>query len=277
MALRPENFEFIRTTLRERSAQCLEDDKGYLVETRLLTVAHRHGFASVDDLVLRLRGRRDERLLAEVIEAMTINETSFFRDGLPFEVLTHTVLPALIRKRVAARCLHIWCAACSTGQEPYSVALILRQHFPELAGWNVRLIASDLSAAVLERARRGVYSELEVSRGLMPELLRTYFHQHGHRWQVDVSLRQMVEFQRINLSGPWPPLPPLDMVLLRNVLIYFDVPTKQRILEKVRGVLRPDGYLLLGGAESTHHLNDAWSPTAGVGVSLYRPPGAPAM
>ncbi len=271
MALRPENFEFIRATLRERSAQCLEDDKAYLVETRLQPIARRHGHASVDDLVLRLRGRRDERLLGEVIEAMTINETTFFRDAAPFEVLTRTVLPALLRQRAASRCLHLWSAACSTGQEPYTLALILRHHFPELAGWTVRLLASDLSAAVLDRARRGVFSELEVSRGLPPELLRTYFHQHGHRWQIDAALRQMVEFHRINLTGPWPVLPPLDLVLMRNVLIYFDVPTKQRLLEKVRGVLRPDGYLLLGGAETTHHLDDGWIPEAGVGVSLFRP------
>src|SRR5262249_50895498 len=165
MTLSPASFAYVRAVLRQRSGHVLEDDKVYLVETRLLSVALRNGFASVEDLVLRLRGQRSEILLGEVVEAMTINETFFFRDGHPFEALRQTVLPELVRARPSSRRLTIWSAACSSGQEPYSVALILRHYFPVLAGWDVRLIASDLSAGMLERARSGRYSELEVSRG----------------------------------------------------------------------------------------------------------------
>jgi chemotaxis protein methyltransferase CheR len=270
MSLSRASFEFVRTVLRQRSAQNLEDDKLYLVEARLLPVARRHGFASVEDLVLRLRGRRSEALLHELVEAMTINETFFFRDGQPFEALRQTVLPELVRRRAEARCLNIWSAACSSGQEPYSLAILLRQHFPALSGWNIRLIASDLSGAMLERARRGHYSELEASRGLSPELLEAYFHKQPLGWQVRDDLRRMVDFLPINLSGPWPELPPLDLVLLRNVLIYFDLPTKRLILDRARRVLQPDGYLLLGGAETTHNLDDGFVPVSFGPVSFFR-------
>src|SRR5262249_48720915 len=162
------------------------------------------------------------------VEAMTINETFFFRDGHPFEVLRQTVLPELLRRRAEVRCLNIWSAACSSGQEVYSVAILLRHNFPALSDWNVRLIASDLSGARLERARQGCYSELEVCRGLLPELLRVYFRRRGDGWQIRDDIRHTVEFRPINLHGVWPELPALDLVLLRNVLIYFDGPAKQR-------------------------------------------------
>lgn len=270
MSLSRASFEFVRTVLRQRSAHNLEDDKLYLVETRLLSVALRHGFQSVEDLVLRLRSRSNETLLSELVEAMTINETFFFRDGHPFDILRQQVIPELVRQRAEVRCLNIWSAACSSGQEPYSVAILLRHHFPALSSWNIRLIASDLSAAMLERARQGRYSELEVSRGLSPDLLKDYFQRQGDGWQVRDDIRRMVEFRSINLSGPWPELPPLDLVLLRNVLIYFDSPTRQQILGRVRRVLQPDGYLLLGGAETTHNLDDGFIPISFEQVSFFR-------
>jgi chemotaxis protein methyltransferase CheR len=270
MALTRASFEFVRTVLRQRSAHHLEDDKIYLVETRLLTVARRHGFESVEDLVLRLRSRSNERLLGELVEAMAITETFFFRDGYPFEVLRQTVLPELVQRRADVRRLNIWSAACSSGQEPYSVALLLRHHFPTLSGWDVRLIASDLSAGMLERARRGRYSDLEVSRGLPPELLSGYFHRQEGGWQIRDDLRRMVEFHSLNLGGAWPALPPLDLVLLRNVLIYFDVPTRRQVLDQVRRVLRPDGYVVLGGAETTHNLDDGFLPVSFGQTSFYR-------
>jgi chemotaxis protein methyltransferase CheR len=270
MSLSRASFEYVRAVLRERSAQLLEDDKVYLVETRLLPVARRHGLQSVEDLVLRLRSRRSEKLLGELVEAMTINETLFFRDGQPFEVLRQTVLPELVQRRADARCLTIWSAACSSGQEAYSIALLLRHYFPALSNWNVRLIASDLSSAMLERARQGRYSDLEVSRGLSPELLEAYFHKQEDGWQIRDDLRRMVEVRAINLSGLWPTMPPLDLVLLRNVLIYFDVPTRQQILDRVRRVLHPDGYLMLGGAETTHNLNDGFIPVSFEQTSLFR-------
>ncbi len=270
MALETSNFEYVRAVLRERSGHHLEDDKAYLVETRLLPVARRHGLASVDDLVRRLRSRPNEKLLGELVEAMTINETFFFRDGHPWSALRQHVLPELIRRRSAVRCLNIWSAACASGQEAYSVAMLLRDDFPALAGWNVRLIASDLSTAMLERARRGRYSELEAARGLAPELLRTYFEHQQHGWHIRDELRRMVEFRCINLSGPWPDLPLFDLILLRNVLIYFDVPTRQDILRRVRRRLQPDGYLLLGGAETTHNLDDGFIPISFGQSSFYQ-------
>jgi chemotaxis protein methyltransferase CheR len=270
MSLSPASFEFVRTVLHQRSAHRLEDDKVYLVETRLLSVARRHGFASVEDLVLRLRSRSNETLLGEIVEAMTINETFFFRDGRPFEVLQQTVLPELVQRRAAVRRLNIWSAACSSGQEPYSIALLLRHYFPALSGWTIRLLASDLSMAMLERARQGCYSELEVSRGLSTELLETYFQKQEDGWQIRDDLRRMVEFRPINLSGVWPAMPPLDLVLLRNVLIYFDVPTKQQILNRVQTRMQPDGYLLLGGAETTHNLDNAFVPVSFAQASFFQ-------
>jgi chemotaxis protein methyltransferase CheR len=271
MVLSSGSFEYVRTVLRERSAQNLEEDKAYLVETRLLPVARRHGFASVEDLVLRLQGQRNEKLLDELVEAMTINETFFFRDGHPFEALRQTVLPELMRLRSSVRSLNIWSAACSSGQEAYSMAILLSHHCSGLSDWNVCLIASDLSAAMLERGRRGCYSDLEVSRGLSSELLNTYFQEQECGWQIRDDIRRMVEFRSINLNSPWPELPPMDLVLLRNVLIYFDVPTRQQMLAKVRRVLLPDAYLLLGGAETTHNLDDDFIPVSVGQSSFYRP------
>jgi chemotaxis protein methyltransferase CheR len=271
MVLSRASFEYVRAVLRQRSAHHLDDDKAYLVETRLQSLARRHGFDSVEGLVLRLRARADERLIAELVEAMTINETFFFRDGHPFEILRQEVLPELIRLRRRVQTLNIWCAACSSGQEPYSVALLLRHNFPELSAWNVRLIASDLSAAMLDRARAGRYSALEVSRGLSPELLATYFVRQEGGWQICEQIRRTVDFRAVNLSGTLPALPPLDLVLLRNVMIYFDIPTRKQILERVRAAMWPDGYLVLGGAESTFNLDDGFVPISFGQGSFYRP------
>jgi chemotaxis protein methyltransferase CheR len=270
MTLSQASFDFIRTLLRERSAHSLEDDKAYLVETRLLSLARQHGFRSVEELLRHVQGRRKEALLEEIVEAMTINETTFFRDEGVFGALRQSVLPELVRQRAHLRCLNVWSACCSSGQEPFSIAMLLRHHFPLLAGWTIRLLASDLSREMLKRARHGVYTELEISRGLPAELRDRYFHQRQDGWHIREELRRMVEFRRINLSGPWPELPPLDLVLLRNVLIYFDTPAKQQILDKVRCVLQPDGYLVLGGAESTYNLDDRFVPVSIDNVSFFR-------
>ncbi len=270
MTLSRESFEFVRAVLRRRSAHCLEDDKAYLVETRLLPVARRHGLASVEDLIARLRIRSSEQLLGELVEAMAITETSFFRDGHPFEGLREAVLPELLRRRAGERRLAIWSAACASGQEPYSVALLLRHHFPGLDGWDIRLIASDLSAAMLERVRRGRYSEMEVSRGLPPELVQAHFEKVEGGWQIRDELRRLVESRPINLMGAWPELPALDLVLLRNVMIYFDIPTRQQILGRVRRLLHPGGYLVLGGAETTHGLDEGFVPVSFGKATFFR-------
>ena len=276
MSLSPANFEYVRTLLRQRSGQSLEDDKVYLVETRLLSLARHHGFPTVEALLSRWRDHAEEKLLDELVEAMTINETSFFRDGRPFEVLRQSVLPELIRRRSAVRRLNVWSAACSSGQEPYSVAILLRHYFPTLSGWTVRLIASDLSMTMLERARHGRYSVLETSRGLPPDLRDIYFHKKGNHWHIRDDLRHMVEFRPINLGNAWPHLPRLDLVLLRNVLIYFDIPIRQRILDRLRHAMQPDGYLMLGGAETTHNLDDRFLPISFGQVSFFQLRGATA-
>jgi chemotaxis protein methyltransferase CheR len=275
MALSMASFEYVRTLLRQRSAHVLEDDKIYLVETRLLPLARRQGLESVEELVLHLRARSNETLLVEVVEAMTINETCFFRDAHAFDALRHAVIPELIQRRAGVRTLNIWSAACSSGQEPYSLAILLRHYFPHLTAWKIRLLASDLSTTMLERSVRGRYSNLEVSRGLPPEFLEIYFRKEGDGWQVRDDIRRMVEFCQINLRDSWPKLPLADLVLMRNVLIYFDLPTKAQILRRVRRVIHSEGYLMLGGAETTHKVDDAFLPVSFRQVSLYRLREAP--
>jgi chemotaxis protein methyltransferase CheR len=253
----PSEFDYVCQLVRARSGIVLEG-KEYLVDARLAPIARRCELDSVSALVGRLRSAPDAGLAAQVVEAMATNETSFFRDHHPFETLRTGVLPELIHKRRDERRLSVWFAACSTGQEPYSFALLLRERFPELAEWRLELLATDLSAEVLDRARAGRYSQIEVNRGLPAALLVKYFHQHGATWELDGALRRTVEFRELNLVRPWPVLPRLDLVFLRNVMIYFDVETKKAILGRVARVLRPDGYLLLGGAETTLNLDDAF-------------------
>ncbi len=194
-------------------------------------------------------------LRTKVVEALVTNETQFFRDIHPFHALETQILPRLIKKRMADRQLNLWCAASSTGQEPYSLAMLMAESFPQLASWNVRCIASDISDEVLERARQGNFRTVEVNRGLPEPLLEKYFRPEGKDWLIAESIRRQVEFRRINLIQAWPSLPPMDVVLMRNVLIYFDAETKQAILGKVRKLLRPDGYLLLGTTETTLNLD----------------------
>jgi chemotaxis protein methyltransferase CheR len=256
--LNSDDFAYIAKLIHDRSAIVLETGKEYLVESRLLPIARNEGCASVADLVARLRSLSINGLQQKVVEAMTTNETSFFRDLHPFETLKKTVLPELIAKRGDERKLNLWCAASSSGQEPYTIALILCEHFPALAHWTVRFLATDLSQEMVERARVGRYSQLEVNRGLPAPLLVKYFHRQGAEWRVKEELRRMVEFRQMNLVEAWPALPEMDVIFMRNVLIYFDVSTKKHILAKVRRLLRPDGYLFLGAAETTLNLDDGF-------------------
>jgi chemotaxis protein methyltransferase CheR len=269
-----QEFDFIRTLLRERSAIVLEPGKQYLVESRLAPMVRQLNLSSIGELVARLRGPAANGLHAQVVEAMVTTETSFFRDHSPFETLRKMVLPEFIRRRAGERRLRIWCAASSTGQEPYSLALLLREHFPDLAGWNVSLLATDLSRDVLARAREGRYNQIEVNRGLPAALLVKYFKQHGTDWQLDAGVRAMVEFQELNLARPWPFLPRMDLVLLRNVMIYFDVETKKAILGRVARLLQPDGYLVLGGAETTFNLDDSYRRVEQLKSGFYQLTGA---
>jgi chemotaxis protein methyltransferase CheR len=265
-----QDFDYVRRFLRERSAIVLEADKRYLVESRLTPLARRLNLQSIGELIGRLRANSLNGLPAQVIEAMVTTETSFFRDHNPFEALRKVVIPDLIKRRSAEQRLSIWCAASSTGQEPYSVALLLREHFPELARWRVSLLASDISQEMLARAREGQYNQIEVNRGLPVALLLKYFEQHGTNWQLKADIRAMVEFREINLAKPWPPLPLLDLVLIRNVMIYFDVQTKKTILGNLGRLLKRDGYLLLGGAETTFNIDDSYRRVEHLKAGFYQ-------
>ena len=267
------DFDYIAQLVHRRSAIVLEPGKEYLAESRLESIARDHGLASVGELVSHMRsGMLD--LSDAVVDAMTTNETSFFRDAHPFNALRDTVLPELIEARRVARSITIWCGATSSGQEPYSVAMLIREHFPELTGWQVRIIATDISPSMLQRTREGRYSQLEVNRGLPAPMLVKHFTRDGMHWVVSDDLKRMVSAQYLNLNERWPVMPPFDLVLLRNVLIYFDVPTKQQILAKVRQSLRPDGLLLLGGAETTMNLDANFERVPHGRSTWYRPTGS---
>ena len=274
LELTPADFDLIRKLVRARSAIVLEEDKHYLIETRLQMLAKTEGFPSVNHLMAEVRAEK-AGVHASVVEAMTTNETSFFRDLQPFEALRKFVLPELLARREKERRLQIWCAACSTGQEPYSIAMLLADHRPGLRDWQVQIRASDLAVSVLDRARRGVFSQLEVNRGLPAPMLCKYFQKQGAQWLVKDELRSLVEFFQMNLIAPWPALPAMDVIFLRNVLIYFDVSTKQQILARVRKLLRPDGFLFLGGAETTMNLDESFERIAYERSGCYRlRPGA---
>lgn len=270
MTLEVKEFDFIRSFLQEKSAIVLDDEKHYLVESRLQPLARREGFASVSELLQKLQSSRVNGLPQKVVEAMTTHETSFFRDIRPFEALRKSVLPERIAAQSSTRQLKIWCLACSTGQEPYTLAMMIRESFPQLQTWDVRIIATDLSTQILEKARQGVFSQLEVNRGLPTAYLLKYFQRQGMNWQLKEDIRKMIDFRTMNLIEPWPTGPAADVILLRNVLIYFDVATKKEILAKVRRLMHPDGYLLLGGAESTLNLDDAFKRVELEKSSFYR-------
>jgi chemotaxis protein methyltransferase CheR len=245
------DLQWLRHMVQARTGVVVEEDKVYLVEARLAALADREGFGSVRELLAGLRmEENDGALHRAVIESLLVAETSFFRDLHPFEALRDRILPELVARRGSERTLHLWCAACASGQEPYSIAILLREHFPQLADWNVRLIASDVSHGILRRAREGAYTALEVNRGLPAPLLVRWFEKSGERWRVRDEIRSMVEFRELNLAAPWPSLPRLDLVLLRNALLYFDDPLRRAVLQRVRQALATDGVLMLGAGES---------------------------
>lgn len=270
MSLSPDSFAYIRSLLADLSAITLDGSKSYLVESRLLPVARQAGLASIDELVARLRETGDPPLRQQLVDAMTTNETSFFRDTIPFETLRDTILPDLIARRGSSQTLQIWSAACASGQEPFSIAMLLREHFPQLCDGPIRLLGSDLSWEMLERARQGRFSSLEIARGLPKRLRAKYFRQVGEAWQLVDELREMVQFRQLNLGKAWPALPKMDLILLRNVLVYFDLRTREDILHKAAQLLRPDGYLLLGGAESAVQIDTAFRVIRGAGFSYYQ-------
>jgi len=254
----PAAFESLSRLLYAQCGLVLEPGKEYLVRGRLTPIMEKHRCQSLDQLLQRIQTNGSTGLLTEVIEAMVTTETSFFRDFHPFETLRKTVLPALIEQRRKKKQLNIWCAASSSGQEPYSIALLIRDAFPELESWKLFFSATDLSREMLTRCRTGRYSQLEVNRGLPTPLLLKWFKQEGANWQIDDRIRQTLSFSQLNLTQPWPPMPTWDLVLMRNVMIYFDAESKAAILARLTRVLAKDGFLILGGAETTLNLHDGY-------------------
>ena len=257
MTISNNDFYYIQNILRKQVGIVLGMDKLYLVDSRLTTLAQQRGLTSLQELLFQLRTQSSPSLYQDVVDAMLINETRFFRDEPFFETLKTTILPKILVQRAKQRTLSIWAAACSSGQEPYTVAIILKEYFPQLRDWHVRLIASDISSTMLARARKGCYTPFEVNRGLPDFLRNKYFQRCGQEWQIKPEICQMVEFKEINLTDTWPLLPSIDVLLLRNVLIYLDDFNKKMILNKVERLLNPNGYLFGGASETRfNRLNE---------------------
>jgi chemotaxis protein methyltransferase CheR len=255
----PQDFDYLRRMLKERSGLVLPAEKQYLAESRLLPVARRHGMSSLTELVAKLKAPNSS-LATEVVEAMTTNETFFFRDKIPFEQMRDIVMPELAVARAREKRIRIWCTAAASGQEPYSLAMIVKSLGAALAGFRVEILATDIAGEVLERAKAGLYSQFEVQRGLPIQLLVKYFTQAGEMWQIAPEIRAMVQFRPINLLNDFKPLGTFDLVFCRNVLIYFDQETKTRVLERIARQMAPDGTLVLGAAETVVGLTDALKP-----------------
>jgi chemotaxis protein methyltransferase CheR len=251
------DFDYLRQLVRFNSAVSLDADKEYLAELHLANLAEQSGFDSILEFVEHLKTLPFSSLHVQAIESLLNYETTFFRDIYPFEILNKFVLPEII-KRQSQETINIWCAASSSGQEPYSIAMLLKEEWTMLETNSLQLIASDISSKALARARKGIYNQIEIRRGLPATLQQKYFYPIANtlEWQIDQEIRNMVDFRQINLLDSWLELPKMDIIFLRNVLIYFETPTKKKILSKIRQLLKPDGYLFLGGGETTLNLND---------------------
>ena len=256
----PLDYDYLRKLLKERSGLTLSADKQYLVESRLLPVARKIGVPGLSGLVQKLKEPGTEALITEVVEAMTTNESFFFRDKIPFDLFRNEIMPALLTARAAHRSIRIWCAAASTGQEPYSLAMCLKELGPKVAGWRIEILGTDLSTEVLEKAKSGIYSQFEVQRGLPIQLLVKHFNQVGETWQVAPELRAMAQYKPLNLLQNFSHLGTFDVVFCRNVLIYFDRQTKIEVLDRIARVIESDGFLVLGAAETVIGLTSTFRP-----------------
>ena len=257
----PLDYDYLRKLLKDRSGLVLSADKQYLVESRLTPLARRVGVASLGELVSRLKSS-NERLTVEVVEAMTTNESFFIRDKIPFDHFRDAIMPGLLAARARDKRIRIWCSAASTGQEPYSLAMCLKEMKDRVAGWRIEILGTDLSTEVLEKAKTGLYSQFEVQRGLPIQMLVKYFTQVGDSWQLSPEIRAMVQYRPLNLLADFTHLGGFDVVFCRNVLIYFDQETKVGVLNRLAKLLEPDGYLVLGAAETVVGLTDAFKPLA---------------
>ena len=256
------DFEFISSLIKSGSGLVLTADKGYLLESRLGPVAHKYGHANLDALIGALRLTPRGQMLTDVVEAMTTNESFFFRDGKPFDMFRSKFLPEILARNAATKSLRIWCAAASTGQEPYSLAMLLTEEAAKLQGWNCQIIATDISNEALDRARSGIYTHFEVQRGLAIQRLIKFFEKQGELWQIKPEIRNMVQYRQFNLLHDPRPFGRFDVVFCRNVLIYFDQPTKTRVLDSIATVMDKDAVLLLGGAETVFGISEVFKPVA---------------
>ncbi|MEG3618149.1 protein-glutamate O-methyltransferase [Magnetovibrio sp. PR-2] len=259
----PEDFEFISSLIKSRSGLVLTPDKSYLLESRLMPVARKHGLKGLEDLINHLRTRRDEAMTVEVTEAMTTNESFFFRDVKPFDLLRDVVLPPILEKRASQKRLRIWCSAASSGQEPYSIAIVLKELGAQLAGWNIDIVGTDISHDILKKAQDGMYSQFEVQRGMPIQLLLKYFDKKDETWQIKPDIKNMVQYKYWNLLDDLNGLGKFDIVFCRNVLIYFDAETKGKVLENIAKLMPEDGMLFLGGAETVLGVTDKFKPVQG--------------
>lgn len=256
----PPEYEYLRKFLRDHSGLDLSADKQYLIESRLLPLARKAGLSGIGELVQKLQGPGSSAISVGVVEAMTTNETFFFRDKVPFDHFRDTIMPEVLKARASRKSVRIWCAAGSTGQEPYSLAMSLKEMGAALTGWRVEIVATDLSQEVLEKAKAGIYSQFEVQRGLPIQLLVKYFKQTGETWQINPELRAMIQHRQLNLLHDFSQLGTFDVIFCRNVLIYFDQDTKINIFNRLARQIEPDGFLVLGAAETVVGLTDAFRP-----------------
>lgn len=268
------DFDFIADLLKRESGLIITTEKMYLLENRLTPIARARSMEGLDDLIKSLRAGSDQALIREVVDAMTTNESLFFRDTRQFDNFRNNVLPEMIESRAAKRRLRIWSAASSTGQEPYSVAMSLAELGPKVAGWNIEILATDIAKHVLDRAAKGVFTQFEIQRGLPITMLVKYFSElDSNQWQINETIRNMVKFQEANLLGNIEMMGSFDLILCRNVLIYFDRDTKAVVLDKMAKMLGSDGYLFLGGAETVIGVTESFVPMNGLS-GFYRPKGA---
>ena len=268
----PPDYEYLRKLLKERSGLDLSADKQYLIESRLLPLSRKAGLSGISDLVQKMKGG-STAIISQVVEAMTTNETFFFRDKVPFDHFRDSIMPEIIKARAARKSIRIWCAAGSTGQEPYSLAMCLKEMGAALSGWRIEIIATDLSQEVLEKSKAGIYSQFEVQRGLPIQMLVKYFKQNGELWQINADIRAMIQHRQLNLLHDFSQLGVFDVIFCRNVLIYFDQDTKINIFNRLAKATEADGFLALGAAETVVGLTDAFKPFP-ERRGLYRPNGA---
>lgn len=261
--MKVEDFDMFSNLLKQRSGLVLTKDKAYLLESRLMPVARKWNMKGLDELAATVRSRKEEALLRDITEAMTTNESSFFRDQKPFDLFRSLVLPRMLEARSQRRQIRIWSAACSSGQEAYSLAMLLQDEGAKIGGWKIEIVGTDISAEMVDRAKAGIYTQFEVQRGLPIQMLVKHFKQNGDKWQISPQIRQMAGFREFNLLGDLSPLGQFDVVFCRNVLIYFDQPTKTKVLEQMARIMPADGVLYLGGAETVLGITERFKPVEG--------------